>query len=158
MKSSTLTWFAGLAILLGTLAACASWDFGDVVQTEIPLEIQQRDGLPARMSYNASRERYETWRAETTRIDAKWRESNDAAGEFAGILSGFTLQQLNEYGPMLAGVPVAGPGLVGLSGVLAFWLGRSNLRREKEASYAKARKDVIEDATRAATIGTRIET
>ncbi len=158
MKASSAGWFVGMLIVVGTLVACAGIDFGDVVQAKIPVQAQQDLGLPARMSYNESREVYEDWRGNTVTLDARWRENNDVAGEFAALLTGFSLQQIDEYGPMLGGVPVAGPALVGLSGLLSFWLGRSNQRREKEASYGKGRKDALEDAAKASLLAGRIQT
>ena len=157
MKTSTVAWIVGLLVVIGTLAACAGLDFGDVIQAETPIEIQKSDGLPSRLSVNDAAYAYDAWREDVQRADAKWRQSIDDGREVSSLLSGVALQQLETFGPALGGVPVAGPGLVGLSGVLAFVLGRGNLRREKEGSYAKGRKDVIEVATIAPTIGTRIE-
>ena len=137
MNTRLLIYFVVLASTVGLLGACANWDFGDLVKVDTPIGIQKRDGLPARMSLNEAEEQYPAWRDDVQRDDATWRANISEGSEFAGLLSSFSLQQLNDAGPMIAGIPVAGPGLVGGAGLLGVLLGRMGTGREKRNSFNK---------------------
>ena len=48
-----------------------------------------------------------------------------------------TRTALDDIGPSLAGVPIAGPALPALTGLAGLFIGAGRLRKEKEASFNK---------------------
>lgn len=126
--------FAVLMLALA-LAACTGIDIGDVVHVRTPHEIQQTRGLPGRMTLNEAEAEYQAWFDDVQRAGAQWKAAIERGGEIRGLLGQLTLSALDEVGPTLAGVPVLGPSLPALTGLVGLFVGAGRLRKEKEASY-----------------------
>ena len=61
----------------------------------------------------------------------------EKAGELRGLFSQLTLSALDTVGPTIAGLPVLGPALPALTGIVGLFIGSGRLRKEKEASFNK---------------------
>jgi hypothetical protein len=119
-----------IAVVVGlVVAGIQGCQLADIIKVKTPVPIQQSDGLPAKLPLSQARGEYLSWRAETQRSDAEWRESIDGGEEFVGLLEGVGMTALQEFSP-LAG-PAALPALL-LGG---YFFGNSNKRKNKEASY-----------------------
>ncbi len=127
----------GLVMVTLGLAACAGFDLGDVVKVKTPNEIQQTRGLPRATTLNEAEAEYQAWFEDVQRTGAQWKASIERGGEIRGLLGQLTLSALDEVGPTLAGVPVAGPALPALTGLVGLFIGAGRLRNEKEASFNK---------------------
>jgi len=127
----------GLVMVTLGLAACAGFDLGDVVKVKTPNEIQQTRGLPSTTSLNEAETEYRAWFDDVQRTGAQWKASIDRGGEIRGLLGQLTLTALDDIGPSLAGVPIAGPALPALTGLAGLFIGAGRLRKEKEASFNK---------------------
>lgn len=132
--------FALVMISLG-LAACAGFDLGDIVKVKTPNAIQQTTGLPARTTLNEAEAEYRAWFENTQRTGALWKANIERANEVRSLLSQLTLSALDQVGPTLAGVPVVGPALPALTGLVGLFIGAARLRKEKEASFNKGLKE-----------------
>jgi len=137
----TVAYAFGLVMLTLALAACAGFDLGDVVKVRTPNAIQQTTGLSARVSLNEAEAEYRAWFESVQRTGAQWKASIERAGEIRGLLGQLTLSALDEVGPTLAGVPVVGPALPALTGIVGLFIGSGRLRKEKEASFNKGLKE-----------------
>ncbi|MEO0511796.1 MAG: hypothetical protein AAF108_02750 [Planctomycetota bacterium] len=80
---------------------------------------------------------YRAWFDDVQRTGAQWKASIDRGGEIRGLLGQLTLTALDDIGPSLAGVPIAGPALPALTGLAGLFIGAGRLRKEKEASFNK---------------------
>lgn len=140
MNSRNVMYAFGLFMLSIVLASCAGLDLGDVVKVRTPNEIQQVRGLPRTTTLNEAEAEYRAWLEDVQRTGAQWRASIERAGEIRGLLGQLTLSALDEVGPTIAGVPVVGPALPALTGIVGLFIGASRLRKEKEASYNKGLK------------------
>jgi len=127
----------GLVMFTLGLTACAGFDLGDVVKVKTPNEIQQTRGLPSTTSLNEAETEYRAWFDDVQRTGAQWKASIDRGGEIRGLLGQLTLTALDDIGPSLAGVPIAGPALPALTGLAGLFIGAGRLRKEKEASFNK---------------------
>lgn len=141
MNRRTLAYAFGLVMLTLALAACAGFDLGDIVKVKTPNAIQQTTGLPSRVSLNEAEAEYRAWFEDAQRTGSQWKASIERAGEIRGMLGQLTLSALDEVGPTLAGVPVVGPALPALTGIVGLFLGSGRLRKEKEASFNKGLKE-----------------
>ncbi|MBX3364012.1 MAG: hypothetical protein KF866_04535 [Phycisphaeraceae bacterium] len=141
MNHRTVAYAFGLVMLTLALAACAGFDLGDVVKVRTPNAIQQTTGLPARVSLNEAEAEYRAWFENVQRTGAQWKASIERAGEIRGLLGQLTLSALDDVGPTLAGVPVVGPALPALTGIVGLFIGSGRLRKEKEASFNKGLKE-----------------
>lgn len=126
---------AGFLVCSGVLAACAGFDAGDLVQVKTPPAIQRTEGLPSRMTLNESEFEYRAWLEDTQRNGAKWKENIEKGNAIRVLVNQLTLQALDEVGPTLAGIPVIGPLLPAITGILGLGLGAGYVRKEKEKSY-----------------------
>lgn len=141
MNHRTVAYAFGLVMLTLALAACAGFDLGDIVKVKTPNPIQQTTGLASRISLNEAEAEYRAWFENTQRTGAQWKASIERAGEIRGMLGQLTLSALDEVGPTLAGVPVVGPALPALTGIVGLFIGSGRLRKEKEASFNKGLKE-----------------
>lgn len=137
LTSRNVMYAAALVLLTLALAACAGLDFGDIVKVKTPNEIQQTRGLPRATTLNEAEAEYQAWFDDVQRTGAQWKASIERGGEIRGLLGQLTLSALDEVGPTLAGVPVAGPALPALTGLVGLFIGAGRLRKEKEASFNK---------------------
>lgn len=137
MKPAQLTYAFALLLLSIILAAVAGCDLGDIVRVKTPIAIQQQVGLPAAVSLNEAEAEYRAWIQSAQRTGAQWKTSIERGNEVRGLLGQLTLSVLDSFGPTLAGVPVLGPSLPALTGLVGLFLGAARLRREKEASFNK---------------------
>ncbi len=141
MNRRNVAYAFGLVMLALALAACAGFDLGDIVKVRTPNAIQQTTGLPSRVSLNEAEAEYRAWFEDVQRTGAQWKASIERAGEIRGMLGQLTLNALDEVGPTLAGVPVVGPALPALTGIVGLFIGSGRLRKEKEASFNKGLKE-----------------
>lgn len=141
MNHRAVAYAFGLVMLALALAACAGFDLGDIVKVRTPNAIQQTTGLPSRVSLNEAEAEYRAWFENVQRTGAQWKASIERAGEIRGLLGQLTLSALDEVGPTLAGVPVVGPALPALTGIVGLFIGSGRLRKEKEASFNKGLKE-----------------
>ena len=132
-----------------TLAACAGFDFGNFVKVPTPAGIAQDEGLPRKMGLKEASLQYQIWYEKVKAEGEQWKANIETGDQVAGMLSQLSLQGLNQLGPSLGGVPVAGPTLVGLLGIGGYLLGRAPLRKEKEASFNKGLEKGAEAASTA---------
>ena len=131
----------GVVMLSLGLGACAGFDLGDVVKVKTPSGIQQTRGLPRTTTLNEAEAEYRAWFEDTQRVGAQWKASIERGGEIRGLLGQITLSALDDFGPTLAGVPIAGPALPALTGLAGLFIGAGRLRKEKEASFNKGLKE-----------------
>lgn len=131
----------GLLMLTIALAACAGFDLGDIVQVRTPTSIQQTTGLPSRTSLNEAESEYRAWFEDVQRVGTQWKASIERGNEVRTMLGQLTLSALDQVGPTLAGVPIVGPALPALTGIVGLFIGSGRLRKEKEASFNKGMKE-----------------
>lgn len=151
MASLSKKWvvIGGILAVVLVLAACAGFDFGNFVKVPTPAGIAQDEGLPRRMGVKEANLQYQLWYEKVKAEGEQWKADIETGDQVAGMLSQLAMQGLNQLGPALGGIPVAGPTLVGLLGVGAFALGRMPLRKEKEASFNSGLKKGAEAAATA---------
>ena len=138
MNRTTTTIFVTVLVLLSAgMFACRGFDFGDYFTVATPVEIQQSDGLPARLPLNQAEKEYRNW-ADGVRTNAtSWKESIGAAADQAEFLRSVTLQAFTELGPQFATMA----GLPGMAGIIGLIAGRAGRGRDKEGSYNKGKSD-----------------
>lgn len=137
MTSRHILAIAGFLLVSLVLAACAGFDLGDVVRVRTPNTIQQTTGLPSALSLNEAEVEYQNWFNQVQTTGAQWKSNIQRAGEVRGLLGQLTLSALDTVGPTVAGVPVLGPALPALTGIVGLFIGSGRLRKEKEASFNK---------------------
>lgn len=137
MTTRHYVYIAALVLLALMLAACVGFDLGDLVKVKTPNTIQQTTGLPSTLSLNEAETEYQNWFTQTQTTGAQWKGNIEKAGEIRGLLGQLTLSGLDSFGPTLAGVPVLGPSLPALTGLVGLFVGSGRLRKEKEASFNK---------------------
>jgi len=130
-------YIVGLLLLALVLASCAGFDLGDIVKVKTPNTIQQTTGLPSTLSLNEAESEDQNWFNQTQTTGAAWKNNIEKAGELRGLFSQLTLSALDTVGPTVAGLPVLGPALPALTGIVGLFLGSGRLRKEKEASFNK---------------------
>jgi hypothetical protein len=128
---------ASALIVAGIALATTGCNFGDIIQTRTPREIQEQTGLPQKLTLNEATSEYQAWLEDTKRAAAEWKREIDDADAIAGMLRQITLNAWDQAGPTLAGVPVLGAALPGLGMLLTFAIGAGRTRKQKEASYNK---------------------
>lgn len=141
MNRSTVVYLFAAIMLSLVLGACAGFDLGDIVRVKTPNAIQQTTGLPSRVTLNEAEAEYRAWFEDTQRTGSQWKASIERAGEIRGLLGQLTLSALDSVGPTLAGLPVLGPALPALTGIVGLFIGSGRLRKEKEASFNKGLKE-----------------
>ena len=147
MSKTRITVFTVAAVALTlSLAACAGFDLGDVVRVKTPHAIQQQTGLPTTVTLNEAEVEYQAWYTDVQRSGARWKTNIERGNEVRALLSQISLSALDDVGPTLAGVPVLGPALPALTGLLGLFLGAGKLRKEKEASFNEGMKRARTDA------------
>jgi len=146
VNKTTIIYLVALLGVTAALAACAGFDLGDVVKVKTPNEIQQTRGLPSTTSLNEAETEYRAWFDDVQRTGAKWKASIDRGGEIRGLLGQLTLTAVDDIGPSLAGVPIAGPALPALTGLAGLFIGAGRLRKEKEASYNRGQETGVKIA------------
>ena len=152
MSRTQLIYAGVLVTVVLLLAACAGFELGDFIQTDVPIVVQKTHGLPEHMTLNAGTEEYQAWFAETQRVGVQWQNSLERGNQVRNLLSQITLRALDQIGPTIAGVPVLGPLLPALTGLLGMFLikrpgdvskdalakEKDAWTKEKEAAYNKA--------------------
>jgi len=141
MKKKHAMYVFALFMITLSLGACDAFDLGDFVKVKTPNTIQQTKGLPSTITLNEAEEEYQAWFEETQRVGAQWKSNIERASEIRGIFSQLTLSTLNDVGPTISGVPVVGPALPALTGLVGMFLGAGRLRKEKEASFNKGLRE-----------------
>lgn len=141
MKTGHIAYILALVLVALALAACAGFDLGDLVRVKTPRRVQQVTGIAATTTLNEAESEYRAWFEETQRVGAQWKSNIERASEIRGIFSQLTLSTLDQIGPTVAGVPVLGPALPALTGLVGLFLGSGRLRKEKEASFNKGLKE-----------------
>jgi hypothetical protein len=137
MTTRSYLYIAALALLALVLASCAGFDIGDLVKVKTPNTIQQTTGLASTLSLNEAEVEYQNWFNQTQSTGAQWKSNIERAGEIRGLLGQLTLTALDTVGPTVAGLPVLGPALPALTGIVGLFIGAGRLRKEKEASFNK---------------------
>ncbi|MBX3382140.1 MAG: hypothetical protein KF864_01390 [Phycisphaeraceae bacterium] len=130
-------YIVGLMLMALVLTSCAGFDLGDLVKVKTPNNIQQTTGLPSTLSLNEAEVEYQNWFNQTQTTGAQWKGNIEKAGELRGLFSQLTLSALDTVGPTVAGLPVLGPALPALTGIVGLFIGSGRLRKEKEASFNK---------------------
>jgi len=130
-------YLVGMLLMVLVLASCAGIDLGDLVKVRTPNAIQQTTGLRATLSLNEAEIEYQNWFNQVQTTGAQWKSKIQRAGEVRGLLGQLTLSALDTVGPTVAGVPVLGPTLPALTGIVGLFIGSGRLRKEKEASFNK---------------------
>lgn len=151
------TKWIGLLLTAGVvLSACASFDWGDIVQAKTPIGIRQSEGLPPKMSLNDAQAEYRAWFEDVQREGERWQEEIVSASEVVGLFQQLTLSAVDSFGPAVQGIPVAGPllytALAGGVGFLARSSGKrkgeeegEKIAKEKERSFNAANRELIEE-------------
>jgi hypothetical protein len=136
-KTRITVFIVALALLSLSLVACAGFDLGDLVRVKTPNAIQQQTGLPSSTTLNEAEAEYQAWFADVKRSGSQWKTNIERGNEIRGLLNQVTLSALDGIGPTLGGIPVLGPALPAITGLLGLFLGTGKLRKEKEASFNK---------------------
>jgi hypothetical protein len=137
MTTRHYVYIAALLLLALALASCAGLDLGDIIKVRTPNAVQQTTGLSSTLSLNEAETEYQNWFNQTQITGAQWKANIQRAGEVRGLLGQLTLSALDTVGPTVAGVPVLGPALPALTGIVGLFIGSARLRKEKEASFNK---------------------
>lgn len=130
-------YIVGLLLMALVLPSCAGFDLGDIVKVKTPNTIQQTTGLPSSLSLNEAETEYQNWFNQTQTTGTQWKNNIEKAGELRGLFSQLTLSALDTVGPTIAGLPMLGPALPALTGIVGLFIGSGRLRKEKEASFNK---------------------
>lgn len=158
MDAKSKGYVAALVIIGAVLAACAALDPGDIFHAKTPIGIQKTEGLPSTLPVNDAESEYMAWREDVTRQDAEWRENIDGANFVVGLFRQATLGFLEDYGPMVGGIPVVGPVVMGLLPLATAWVsGRSNRRKGQEEGKAQALETASEKDRTIASLERQLE-
>ena len=141
MKHRHYAYIFALVLITLALGACAGFDLGDLVRVRTPNRVQQSTGLAASTTLNEAEVEYRAWFEETQRTGGQWKANIERATEIRGIFSQLTLSALDQVGPTVAGIPMLGPALPALTGLVGLFLGTGRLRKEKESSFNKGMKE-----------------
>lgn len=137
LSTRHVVYLVGLVLLALLLASCAGIDLGDLVKVKTPNAIQQTTGLRSTLSLNEAEVEYQNWFNQVQATGAQWKGNIQRASEVRGLLGQLTLSALDTVGPTVAGLPVLGPALPALTGIVGLFIGSGRLRKEKEASFNK---------------------
>ena len=127
------------------VAALSGCDFGDVIRVKTPRHVQQTAGLPETMSLNESEAEFRLWFDDTQRVGAEWKASIERSNQIKNLLDQISLNVLNEYGPVIAGVPVLGPSLPLITGLAGVLFPRPGEKKRVQAAIAEAEKQAEEN-------------
>jgi len=141
MKHRHYAYIFALVLIALAIGACAGFDLGDLVRVRTPNRVQQSTGLAASTTLNEAEVEYRAWFEETQRTGGQWKSNIERATEIRGIFSQLTLSALDQVGPTVAGIPMLGPALPALTGLVGLFLGTGRLRKEKESSFNKGLKE-----------------
>jgi hypothetical protein len=149
----------GAIILAAASATLSGCDLGDILQVQTPSGIQQDTGLPGSMSLNEAEQEYrlELERQKTHML--AWRDNIEGSNTVRGIISQLALQQLNDLGPMVGGVPVVGPLLLGALPIAGLFVRRPGdksgteveqlTRAEHASTWDEARRTLLDELRQA---------
>lgn len=128
-----------LALIMSALAlaACAGFDFGDVVKVPTPAEIQQTTGAPSRLSLNEADAAYRAWLDDTQRAGVAWRNSIERGNEIRSMLGQLTMGALADVGPSVAGVPILSSVSLIAPALGAWFFGRRSGSADTERLYTE---------------------
>lgn len=128
------TIIVGAIALASAAAALSGCDLGDVLQVKTPSGIQQDTGLPRTLSLNEAEQEYrlELERQKTHML--AWRDNIEGTNAVRGIISQLALDQLNELGPVVGGVPVVGPLLLGALPIAGLFVRRPGDKSRAEVA------------------------
>lgn len=117
------------------VAAMVAGGCGMPVRT--PLPAQRTQQLPASLPLAEAKAQYEVWLQQVRQTGAQWQGEIERVAEIENLLGQLTLSALNEFGPSVAGVPVLGPVMPLITGIVGLMVGGRRLHEEKEASFNK---------------------
>ncbi|HRQ11391.1 MAG TPA: hypothetical protein PLG36_10240 [Trueperaceae bacterium] len=137
LSTRHVVYLVGLLLMALVFASCAGVDLGDIVKVKTPNAIQQTTGLRSTLSLNEAEVEYQNWFNQVQTTGSQWKSNIQRAGEVRGLLGQLTLSALDTVGPTVAGLPVLGPALPALTGIVGLFIGSGRLRKEKEASFNK---------------------
>ncbi len=138
-----------LLLIGGSWATARGFDLGDIIETKTPIELRQTEGFPKKLSLNDSRIQYKIWLIKVQRIGEQWRSDIEGGEQVLGFLNNLTMQAMEYVGPTIAGIPIIGPLMLPLAGLIGIGIKRrgditpAQLQAEKEGSYAKGREDAV---------------
>jgi len=133
----------GIASLVtGVLFLFSGCDFGDIIKSNIPMQVQQSEGLPSKLTHNQSSNTFQDWQTKIESEAISWRRELETSGERVGIAEGITMQALD------LGVPYLNFLLPGLGIIVSSLFVKrpgdvdaKTINSEKEGSYNKGVKD-----------------
>ncbi|MCA9307231.1 MAG: hypothetical protein KDA16_11900 [Phycisphaerales bacterium] len=118
----------------GVVAACASWDFGDLVSVKTPQALVDT-GMQSKMSLNEAEYEYHAWFTGVQMAGAKWKADIERADEVAGLFGALTMNALTAgEGAIASGAPWAVPFLPILTGII----GAVAIRKPGDTSKSEA--------------------
>lgn len=146
MNTKTVGLVVAALALCGALAACAGFNLGDLIKVKTPADIQKTEGTPATLTLNEAETEYKLWVEKTKAVGVEWKGRISSANEVRSMLGQLTMTGLDSVGPTLGGIPVLGPVLPALTAAAGLFVGRSGLRKEKEASFNKGHETGVKAA------------
>lgn len=144
-------WLGLILLVSMSVAACAGFNMGDVVRVKTPQAIQNATGLPSSTSLNVAEGEFQAWLTQQQQAGTQWRSNIEDGQQLAALWGELTLQQVAQFGPQVAGVPVLGAVFPALLGTLALFVKRpgdkapAEIQAEKEASYKAGRRQLLSD-------------
>jgi len=141
MSKTTWVYIFALAMISVGVIACAGFDIGDLIRVSTPNDIQKQTGLTSTTSLNNAAQEYEAWFETVQRAGAQWKANIERGEEVRSLLGQLTLTALEGIGPTVAGVPILSSALPALTGLVGLFIGRGQLRKEKEGSFNKGLKE-----------------
>lgn len=130
-----------LLLVSGMVAAMSGCDVGDLVSVKTPPKVQQTTGLPSKLTLNESQIEYQDWLLSVQSQGSQWKNSIEKGNEVKNVINQLTMAALDTVGPSINGIPMLGPaipliaGLVGLSLRRPGDVSKDDLRKEKENSF-----------------------
>jgi hypothetical protein len=130
----------GVAIA-ASLVAISGCDVGDLIRVKTPRVVQQAEGLSRTLTLNDAEAEYRQWLSQTKEVGMQWRNGIDRANTIRTTFNQLTLSFLDEIGPTVAGVPLLGPLMPGLTLLIGTLIKRPGdvsgkvLQKEKQDSY-----------------------
>lgn len=126
------------SLVTGVLFLFSGCNFGDVIKSDIPLQVQQSQGLPSQLTHNQATDTFQDWQTKIEAMAVSWRRELEESGTRVGIAEGITMQTID------VGVPYLNLLLPGLGIVVSSLLvkrpgdvGIQTMTKEKEGSYKK---------------------
>lgn len=145
----------GVVLLLvsGMMAAVSGCDVGDLVSVKTPPKIQQTTGLPSKLTLNESQLEYQDWFQSVQSQGAQWKNSIEKGNEVKNVINQLTMDALDTIGPSIGGIPMLGPAIPLVAGLVGLTLRRPGdvskdaLRKEKEDSFNAGLKKATQTLT-----------